>query len=167
MVETLARNWGWVLMRGIAAILFPLALYASHLEYASAKGAFGPHLAAVVANGLCTWALVYFFVGCALRWFDRASPWALYASQSSYWVFLVHMPVVAAAGWWLVRYDLPAPVKFLLAAGFTTLVCFLTYHYWVQRTWVSVFLNGRRFDLDWPWRTRTDSGPGDPNRTPA
>jgi hypothetical protein len=21
----------------------------------------------------------------------------------------------------------------------------------VQRTWVSVFLNGRRFDLNWPW----------------
>lgn len=57
-------------------------------------------------------------------------------------------------GLMLVPYDLPAVFKFLCVAAFTTIVCFLTYHYWVQRTWVSDFLNGRRFDLNWPWRGR-------------
>ena len=136
----------------LAAILFPLSLYASHLEYAAGDAGFAVHLAAVIANGLCTWALIYFFIGSALRFFDYEAPWILYASQSSYWVFLVHMPLICLAGWWLVQYDLPAAIKFLIAAGFTTIVCFVTYHYWVQRTWVSDFLNGRRFDLDWPWR---------------
>lgn len=42
----------------------------------------------------------------------------------------------------------------LAVAAFTTVAGFVTYHYWVQRTWVSAFLNGRRFDLDWPWRSR-------------
>lgn len=32
------------------------------------------------------------------------------------------------------------------------LVVFTTFHSWAQRTWISDFLYGLRFDLDWPWR---------------
>jgi glucans biosynthesis protein C len=152
VVQTLTVHvWRWGLL---ALILFPVAQYASYLEYYWR----GSHLIAVLAQSYCSWALVYFFVGLTLRYFDRPSPWVLYTSQSAYWVFLVHMPVIAVVAWWLVRYDLPAVVKFLLVAGFATIVCFVTYHYAVQRTWISRFLNGKRFDLDWPWRT-TDAVP--------
>ena len=135
----------------LAVILFPLSLYVSHLENTASAPAFGIHLAAVIVHGYCTWALIYAFVGGVLRFFDHESPWTLYVSQSSYWVFLVHLPVVFFAAWWLVPYDIPAMLKFLAAVSFTTVVCFATYHYWVQRTWISQFLNGRRFDLKWPW----------------
>lgn len=137
--------WRW---GALGLVLFPVAQYASHLEYYQ----HGSHLAAVLAQAFCTWALIYFFVGVALRYFDRPSPWVLYTSQSAYWVFLVHMPVIAIAAWWLVRYDLPALLKFALVTGIATIVCFSTYHYAVQRTWISRFLSGKRFDLDWPWR---------------
>lgn len=141
----------WALL---SAVLFPLALHASHLDRA-AHGANGLlHLGAVLANGLCTWALIYLFIGGALRFFDRDSPWIQYVSQSSYWVFLVHMPLVCLAGWWLVQFDLPAVLKFLLVCGFTAIVAFATFHYCVQKTWVGAFLHGRRFDLAWPWRGR-------------
>ncbi|MGQ0650741.1 MAG: acyltransferase family protein [Betaproteobacteria bacterium] len=151
LFETAARRvWRYGLL---AAALFPLALWASHLEYAAGRApSASVHLAAVVANGLATWALVYFFIGCAQRFFDRDTTWILYASQSSYWVFLVHMPLVLLAGWWLTPYDLPAEIKFLAVVSFVSVVCLLSYHYLVQRSWMSVFLNGRRFDLPWPWR---------------
>ncbi len=149
-LPALARNvtaWGV-----LAGFLFPLSLYASHLDNAARGESFTLHLGAVLANGLCTWALIYLFVGGALRFFDRNSPWIVYVSQSSYWVFLVHMPLVGLAGWWLVQYDLPSPLKFLLVCGFTAIAAFLTFHHWVQKTWLSDFLHGRRFDLKWPWR---------------
>ena len=151
-LQTFARCVPW--FAALALVLFPLSLYVTHLEHAAVAPAFGHHLAAVIVHGLCTWTLIYLFIGSALRFFDYESPWILYISQSSYWVFLVHMPVVSFAAWWLVQYDLPAAVKFLFATSFTTVVCFVTYHYWVQNTWISDFLNGRRFDLDWPWRER-------------
>ncbi len=141
----------------LALVMFPLAQYASYLDNAVRGASFSLHLWAVLANGLCTWALIYLFLGGALRWFDRESPWIVYISQSSYWVFLVHMPLVMLAGWWMVRYDLPAALKFLLVCGFTTAVALLTFHYWVQKTWLSDFLHGRRFNLGWPW-----NGPSSP-----
>jgi len=138
------------------AVLFPAALYASYLEYTRGPGG-GVHVAAAIANGLCTWALVYFFIGAALRWFDYAATWILYASQSSYWVFLVHMPLVGLGGWWLARYDWPALVKFPLLMAFVAAACFASYHYAVQRSWVSRFLNGRRFDLPPPWKKNSEA----------
>ena len=149
-LPALARNVpSWAVL---ALVLFPLSLYASHLDAGAPGDNVALHLAAVLAQGFCTWVLVYLFLGSALRFFDRDSSWIVYVSQSAYWVFLVHLPLVFLAGWWLVQFDLPALLKFVLVCGFTSVVAFLTFHYWVQKTWVSDFLYGRRFELDWPWR---------------
>ncbi len=139
----------WGLLSGF---LFPLATWASALDNAARGASVELHLAAVLANAACTWALICLFIGGTQRWFDRESPWIQYVSQSSYWVFLVHMPLVAFAGWWLVQFDFPSVLKFLLVCAFTSVVAFLTFHYWVQKTWLSTFLHGRRFHLAWPWR---------------
>jgi len=137
----------------LALLAFPLSLAASHADRAS-DGSVATHLAAVLVHGLCTTALVVLMIGAAIRLFDRASPWVRYVAQSSYWVYLVHMPIIALAGWWLVQYDMHAVFKFGLAVGFTTLLSFASYHYLVRRSWIGQFLNGRRVDLDWPWRSQ-------------
>ncbi|MCA1799464.1 MAG: acyltransferase family protein [Xanthomonadaceae bacterium] len=111
-----------------------------------------PHGVTVIASALCTWSLIYGCIGAALKFINRDSPWVAYVSRSAYWVFLVHMPIATAIAWWLVRYDLPLLLKFSIVVDVTALVCFLSYHYLVQRSWISVMLNGRRFDMDWPWR---------------
>ena len=53
---------------------------------------------------------------------------------------------------------------FLLVCGFIAVMAFLTFHYWVQCTWISSFLHGRCFDLPWPWSkpgsNAATTGPG-------
>ena len=149
ILQTFSRCLYWYAL--LALVVFPLSLYASHQELSSASPVLGIHIAAVILNGLCTWTLVFLSVGCALRFFDYESTWILYTSQSSYWVYLVHMIPVSFASWWLLQYDFPAELKYLIVVGVATMACFLTYHYWVQKTWISAFLNWRRFDLQWPW----------------
>ena len=136
----------------LAVLLFPLTIYASHLEYSHSRAELGYHVVTVVLHAFCTWSLIWLLVGVALRFFDRPTAWALYASQSAYWVYLLHLPVICAMGWLLVPVDVHAIVKFAVVSIVTTVVCFGTYHYWVQDTWVGAFLLGRRFKLDWPWR---------------
>ncbi len=149
LLPALARNVPYWAALGV--ILFPLSMVASHFDNGAGGLNSTLHLGAVLANGLCTWTLIYLFIGGAMRYFDRESPWIQYVSQSSYWVYLVHLPLVFLAGWWLLQFDLPAVLKFLLVCGFTAAAAFLTFHYWVQKTWISNFLHGRRFDLKWPW----------------
>lgn len=151
-LPTLARNFIiWVVL---SALSFPLARFATSLDVDAQGNDAALHFFAVIANGLCTWSLIYLFLGGALRYFDRESVWIQYISQSAYWVFLVHLPLVAFGGWWLVQFDMSAVAKFLINCSFTTIVAMLTFHYCVQRTWISDFLHGRKFDLQWPWQAR-------------
>lgn len=138
----------------LSVLLFPLASALSGLDNSVRGSSAELHLYAVIANAMCTWALICSFIGAACRFFDRPSPWINYTAQSAYWVYLIHMPLVSLAGWWLVQFDLPAVIKFLLVCTFTTIIAFTTFHYWVQKTWLSSFLHGRRLNLMLPWRDR-------------
>lgn len=136
----------------IAAVSFPLALWASAMDLAEGGIDTGMHLLAAALHGVATWALVYALVGAFLRWFDHDSPWILYISQSSYWVYLAHMPAVSLVAWLLLPLSAPALLKFLTVVTVASLLCFTSYHQLVRRSWISVLLNGRTFDSDWPWR---------------
>ena len=149
MLQALTRKVG--LWAALAALMFPISIWASHQDHGAHGTSLALHLGAVLTNAPCTWALIYLMLGSALRFFDRPSPWIVYLSQSAYWVYLVHLPLVFLAGWWLLPFDLPAALKFALVCAFTALVAFLSFHYLVQKTWISGFLHGRRFDLKWPW----------------
>lgn len=104
-------------------------------------------------------------MGIALRFFDRESPWIQYVSQSAYWVYLVHLPLITLAAWCLQPFDLPAGFKFLAVFSFTAIISLATFHYGVQKSWISVSLHGSRFDLDWPWRARKNKTDTVPTRT--
>jgi glucans biosynthesis protein C len=134
-----------------ASILFVASLGPSIVDFRQRGADLGLHALTVCLNGLLTWSLIYAFVGLFQRFLDRDSPWVAYVSQSSYWVYLVHLPIACFAAWWIVGAEWPAILKFAFVAGVTTLVGFTSYHYLVRRTWISVLLNGRRFSLRWPW----------------
>lgn len=134
-------------------ILFPVSLYFSVLEESTVNPGALLHVMAVISGGLCTWTLIYSFMGIFLRYLDYESPWILYISQSSYWVYLIHMPLVSFFAWCMLPFELSAFIKFPSIVMLTALFSLFSYHYWVQKTWVSDLLNGMRFDLKWPWNS--------------
>lgn len=136
----------------LAMILFPLSLYFSRLDEVAAQQDVFLHFMAVITNGLCTWALIYTFMGIFLRYLDYESPWILYVSQSSYWVYLIHLPLVVFFAWCLLPFKISAFIKYPAIVLPTMIISLVSYHYLVQRSWVSILLNGRRFNLRWPWK---------------
>jgi surface polysaccharide O-acyltransferase-like enzyme len=132
-------------------VVFLGSLSPSHRDFVQGGATTWLHLVAISLNGVLTWLLMYAAIGLFQRFLDRDSPWVAYISQSSYWVYLIHLPLVGFAAWCLMDVDVPAVVKFALAGGFTVVAAFVSYHYLVRRTWVSVVLNGRRFSVGWPW----------------
>jgi glucan biosynthesis protein C len=131
-------------------LLFPLAMYFTHMDFAT-ETTQEFHAAAVISNAFLTWSLIYFFMGLFLKYLDFQSPWILYVSNSSYWVYLLHMPVVCFIAWLMLPLQLPALVKFSVIVLSTTGICFLSYHYFVQNTWLGSTLNGKKFSAKWPW----------------
>lgn len=67
-----------------------------------------------------------------------------YLAESSYWVYLVHMPMTIGFGALLFGLPLPAGVKMLVNISATTALSLVSYHWLVRSTAVGLLLNGKR-----------------------
>lgn len=92
-----------------------------------------------------TWLWSFALIGAFLRYLPGQQALLTYLAQSSYWVYLVHMPLTVGFGALLYGLDWPVAAKMLVNIGATTLLCLGSYQLFVRGTVVSVLLNGRRF----------------------
>ncbi|MBI2928418.1 MAG: acyltransferase family protein [Verrucomicrobia bacterium] len=101
-------------------------------------------LGCVTAFSLYTWLAVFGLLGLFLRHLNRRQPAIRYLADSSYWLYLTHLPLVLWLQIWLTGYAWPIWLKFILVNGLTTGVLLLSYHFLVRYTFVGATLNGPR-----------------------
>jgi peptidoglycan/LPS O-acetylase OafA/YrhL len=93
---------------------------------------------------LATWTWTFAVVGMALRFLSNHSPVRRYIADSSYWLYLIHLPIVMALQAAVAKLDWPAEVKILLVLGVAFPLMFASYQFLVRRSFVGAILNGRR-----------------------
>lgn len=98
-------------------------------------------------SAMIVWFFVFGITGLFIRYFSKHSVRMRYISDSSYWVYLIHLPVVGLIPAFIVDWPIPAFAKFLIVMLTTTVVCFVTYHYLVRGTFIGKFLNGRKYPI--------------------
>ncbi len=94
--------------------------------------------------GVAIWGWVFGLTGAALRFLSGFSATRRYVADASYWIYLAHLPVIAALQVWVGHWPLHWSVKYplILIAGFGIL--FASYHWLVRPTLIGQLLNGRR-----------------------
>lgn len=97
-------------------------------------------------------SFVFGFLGMFLAVCQGGSPVWRYLADSSYWVYLAHLPLVVALQIVVSAWPLPWWLKLpgILAVALPTL--YLSYHYLVRSTVVGVWLNGRKYPFVSPWK---------------
>ena len=153
-------GFGWLLYRNLdllprlgrrpiltlAAALAVLVPYFWVLDSAfNEDGQNTMRLATTATGSAIAWLCVFGFIGLFLRFFDRPSWGMRYVSDSAYWVYLAHLPLV----YWMqgLLFDLPAPALLkaaIILVGSTTLLL-LSYDLLVRPGFIGRFLNGRTF----------------------
>jgi peptidoglycan/LPS O-acetylase OafA/YrhL len=88
--------------------------------------------------------MTFSVLGLALRYFSRPSALARYLADSSYWIYLVHLPLVLFIGGLLALLPLPAVVKWTATLVVATPILLLSYRYLVRFTPIGELLNGQR-----------------------
>ncbi len=88
---------------------------------------------------------IFGITGLFIRFGSRHSATMRYVSDSSYWVFLLHLPLTAIIPGLIADWNIPAIFKFLFVMSATTVFCLVTYHYLVRSTFIGAFLNGRKY----------------------
>ncbi|MEV7775538.1 acyltransferase [Kitasatospora sp. NPDC086791] len=100
--------------------------------------------------GLAGWLWTLGLVGAALQYFSGFSAKRRYLADASYWVYIIHMPLVMALQAVMMHWPLPWAVKYPLILLVALPLLFLSYHYLVRSTWIGKMLNGRRYPRTLP-----------------
>jgi hypothetical protein len=84
------------------------------------------------------------FIGLAEDKFGSYNRFFRFISDGSYWMYLIHLPVVAFTTFFMFGWPIYPEIKFVIATSFTAGVCLVTYRYFVRATFIGLFLNGKR-----------------------
>ena len=83
-------------------------------------------------------------IGLFRKLYARESRTVRYVSDSSYWLYVMHVPLVIGALLAVRDWPLPSALKFALVTTAVTGLLLLAYRYLVRYTWLGRFLNGPR-----------------------
>ena len=150
---------GSLLTVGGLCFLIQLAFTALGFD-AAVRGAISlvPVFSAITAltTGLTATCWTICLVGLAERLLKNPSSVVRWLVDSSYWIYVMHLPVVAFFTFWLAHLDRQgrlreitgvewSPIfKFLLATVLTLAIGLATYQYFVRHTPINKLLNGHR-----------------------
>jgi glucan biosynthesis protein C len=100
------------------------------------------------AFGVATYASMFAVVGLALRFWSGHSALRRYLADASYWIYIVHLPLVMAAQVVVKDWPLVWPVKLAIVVVGVMAACLASYELIVRHGFMGRWLNGRRV----PWR---------------
>ena len=75
---------------------------------------------------------------------DKSVGWR-YLSDSSYWVYIVHLPLVLHLTWICLLFPIPLTAYPVAGLLLTLIVSYASYEFLVRTTWLGKLLNGRRY----------------------
>ena len=136
----MGRRW-WLTMPLALCVLYPVGFYLVH------DGAPALWPLSVLCQVLYAWAMCAGMVGLFRRFVSAQRGWIRYLADASYWMYLMHLPLVIALQVWLRDAPLAAGWRFALICTAAAVVLLLSYEALVRRTWVGVMLNGRRHPI--------------------
>jgi glucan biosynthesis protein C len=120
--------------------------FSFYLEFLSGTSAGGVGHA-ILIKGLfaiqCV-LLVNGFLGLFLKWFTKDSVMWRYFSDASYWVYLLHLGIIAMLQILLINKEMISGAKFAIVLLGTTVICLITYHLLVRFTIIGKYLHGTR-----------------------
>ncbi|GLR83678.1 acyltransferase family protein [Bradyrhizobium iriomotense] len=101
-------------------------------------------LVAAILYAPAIWISTFAVIGLALRFMSGFSPTRRYIADASYWLYLIHMPIVMALQVAVSQLDWPWPIKFVTILAAALVPMLVSYHLLVRFTIIGVVLNGRR-----------------------
>lgn len=101
-------------------------------------------LAGAIAYALAIWTTTFAVIGLSLRFMAGFSRARRYLADASYWLYLIHMPLVMALQLAVSQLTWPWPVKFAAILAVALPAMLASYQLLVRPTFIGVVLNGRR-----------------------
>ncbi len=101
-------------------------------------------------TALTAWFMIFGLCGIFLRYCGQPSARSRYLSDSAYWLYLFHPPVLVVLQLPMMLLPWPWAVKCILGTLFALPILLWSYDRFVRSTWLGVILNGRKYPRGFP-----------------
>jgi len=148
--KNIGRRWPVYLLLAIPALL--LARHWYELRGSFFVTSESNELSSLLHNNLLcslftvlySWLMIFGFIGLFRQFFSEGNRCIRYISDSSYWLYVMHLPPIMMLQIWVSNWPLPSVVKLLGICAVSTAALLIIYEYAVRYTWVGTMLNGKK-----------------------
>lgn len=98
----------------------------------------------LITTGFLAWHATLLCLALGQRYLDKANALMRYLADGSYWVYIVHIPIVFYLQLYFHTLELPIITEFLLISALTLGTGYLSYAILVRHTPIGWWLNGRK-----------------------
>ena len=148
--KNIGRRWPVYLLLAIPALL--LARHWYELRGSFFVTSESNELSSLLHNNLlCSlftvlyaWLMIFGLIGLFRRFFSGGNRRIRYVSDSSYWLYVMHLPPIMLLQIWVSDWSWPSAVKLLGICTVSTVALLLIYEYAVRYTWIGTMLNGKK-----------------------
>lgn len=137
----------WYVMLPVAFAVLPFGLmfaYGTERATGIIPDDAARHWVSCLLQVFYAWLMTLGLLGLFESLLTKDRPWVRYVSDSSYWLYLVHLPLIILGQTLLLRTDLPPLVEFTVLTVSASGVLLVSYHFGVRYTPVGTLLNGKR-----------------------
>ena len=140
-------KWWWLALPVGLFIVFPFGLEFSTGAFGFRQEIFDPAMArtaAVALQVIYAWMMTFGFIGLFRKLCTRENKTIRYVSDSSYWLYVAHVPLIIGAQLAVRDWPLSSGIKYFLVLLAVTGLLLLIYQFLVRYTWLGRLLNGPR-----------------------
>ena len=141
LFDFIKSNWKYYLIGGLTVTIIFFILNTQVSNFAKEDVRWIPWVILKISSAVL---LSFSFIGLAEDKFSNLNPMVRFISDSSYWVYLIHLPLVAFITFFMFKITIFAELKFLISIILTTAICLVTYKYLVRSTIIGILLNGKK-----------------------
>ncbi len=142
----LGKRW-WMTLPVALLVVFPLGLAFTNGWTSKSGGLIADEWQrpiGVAFQAAYAWMMSFALMGLVRRALPRENKIVRYLSDSSYWLYLAHLPLVILCQWLVRDWPVSSAVKFSLVGLVVTGVLLLSYQWMVRYSWIGRLLNGPR-----------------------
>jgi len=97
-----------------------------------------------LCSALFVWLMIFGLIGVFRQFFSGESPRVRFVSDSAYWLYIAHLPLIQVVQIWVSEWPLPSLIKVVIVCVVTTALLLLSYRYFIRYSPVGTMLNGKR-----------------------
>lgn len=156
---SIAFGFGWLLHRQIELIQTWRTWWPLHLAVAigstvavlavmsNAFPSLTPETVRVMSAllyAVAIWTWSFALIGLALRFLSGRNPAVRYLADASYWIYIIHLPIVLVMQQVVSQWQAPAIAKLGVIVGVSMVVMLASYQLMVRYTFIGSWLNGKK-----------------------